>query len=342
MLACLRWECSNMGKRLFFGGLHFVEWGYILGNSVEKTLFLCMYYRRKVALALLQTWGGRLGKLDFQKLLFLLAQSQNKPAFDFVPYKFGCYSFQANADMQTMIHYKQVQELTKSNTARPDAWSKVDSIDYVAQLSSNDQFAIQRLYQQFRDFNTEKLIQYTYRTYPYYAIKSTILERVLTVDEQNKVAASKPRSTTMGLYSIGYEGKSLEEYINTLILNDIRLLCDVRKNSKSMKFGFSKNQLQHACTAVGIEFLHLPDLGIDSDKRQVLNTQEDYDVLFADYRSTTLQEQRTRVASLVELVEKHHRVAITCFEANIHQCHRKHLADAVVALPGWCHAMEHI
>jgi hypothetical protein len=301
-----------------------------------------MYYRRKIALALLQTWGGKLGKLDFQKLLFLLTVSQSKPSFDFVPYKFGCYSFQANADMQTMIGYNQVQAQTKPNAARPDVWSKADDVDYLSQISGNDKAALQRLYLQFGDFTTDKLIQYTYRNHPYFAIKSTILERVLTKSEQENVAAAKPTSSAVGLFSIGYEGKSLEQYINTLIQHDIRLLCDVRKNSKSMKFGFSKNQLHHACTAVGIEFMHMPDLGIESDKRQTLTTQNDYDILFAEYRSTTLQQEHVAIKSLAALVESHQRVAITCFEANIHQCHRKHLADAVVALPGWCYAMEHI
>jgi hypothetical protein len=301
-----------------------------------------MYYRRKIAVALLQTWGGKLGKLDFQKLLFLLTLSQDKPAYDFVPYKFGCYSFQANADMQTMIGYNQVQALTKPNALRADIWSKADEVDYRSQLSANDQILLRKLHLQFGEFSTDQLLQYTYRNYPYFAIKSTILDNVLNPTEQEKVNASRPNSDAKGLFSIGYEGKSLEQYINVLIEHDIRLLCDVRKNSKSMKFGFSKNQLQHACNSVGIEFLHLPDLGIDSDKRQALTTQNDYDVLFTAYRNTTLKQEAKSVAYLATLVEKYHRVAITCFEANIHQCHRKHLADAVVALPGWCFAMEHV
>jgi uncharacterized protein (DUF488 family) len=301
-----------------------------------------MYYRRKVALALIQAFGGKLGKLDFQKLLFLLAQTQTKPAYDFVPYKYGCYSFQANADMQTMIHYQQVAEHSKNSSDKPDTWKKADDIDYFAQLSVGDQRAIKQLKEQFGDFTTDKLIAHTYRKFPYYAIHSRIADKMLSAAELQLVSELKPFNAGMGLFSIGYEGKSLEQYINTLIQHDIRLLCDVRKNSKSMKFGFSKNQLQYACKAVGIEFVHIPNLGIDSDKRQTLNTQEDYDLLFAEYRSTTLRSEQQNVAALAALVEKHQRVAITCFEANIHQCHRKHLADAVVALPGWCHAMEHI
>ncbi len=296
-----------------------------------------MYYRRKVALALIQAFGGKLGKLDFQKLLFLLSKTQSKPAYDFVPYMYGCYSFQANADMQTMMVYDQIKEHFKSTAERADAWIKADDIDYISQLTGTDHQAILQLIAKFGDFTTDKLIGHTYRNFPYYAIHSRIADKVLSPEELHKVNAAKPFSLNTGLYSIGYEGKNLEQYINTLIAHDIRLLCDVRKNSKSMKYGFSKNQLQYACKAVGIEFLHLPSLGIDSDKRATLNTQADYDLLFDEYRSTTLRAQQNDIASLATLVETYKRVAITCFEANIHQCHRKHLADAVVALPGWCH-----
>ncbi len=52
-----------------------------------------MYYRRKLELALIQAFGGELSKTDFQKLLFLLTQKQEKPDYDFVPYKYGCFLF---------------------------------------------------------------------------------------------------------------------------------------------------------------------------------------------------------------------------------------------------------
>ncbi|WP_200885350.1 DUF488 family protein [Jejuia pallidilutea] len=55
------------------------------------------------------------------------------------------------------------------------------------------------------------------------------------------------------LFTIGYEGISLEHYLNKLIRNNIKLLCDVRKNALSMKYGFSKSQLKNACEGVCIK-----------------------------------------------------------------------------------------
>jgi uncharacterized protein (DUF488 family) len=109
-----------------------------------------------------------------------------------------------------------------------------------------------------------------------------------------------------------------------------------------MKYGFSKSQLKNACEGVGIIYEHIPDLGIDSDKRQELKTQSDYDKLFQQYIRETLTRTHYQQEHILELLKKHNRIALTCFEANICQCHRKHLAEAVTMLPGFDYELKHI
>lgn len=62
-----------------------------------------MFYRRKLLLSLLEIFGNELEKIRLQKLLFLLTKKQVKQDYEFVPYKFGCYSFSANADLTAMV-----------------------------------------------------------------------------------------------------------------------------------------------------------------------------------------------------------------------------------------------
>jgi len=69
-----------------------------------------MFYRRKGILGLIELVGGVLEKLCFQKLLFLYAMKKHKPDYDFVPYKFGCYSYSAKADMNTMVKKGYLEE----------------------------------------------------------------------------------------------------------------------------------------------------------------------------------------------------------------------------------------
>lgn len=294
-----------------------------------------MYYRRKILLALLEVFENKLEKISLQKLLMLVTKQQEKPDYYFVPYKYGCFSFQANADLFTMIKYNQVK--TEDN-----CWIKTDNTKYLAGLKDKDRQAINNVKLHFGNKNADDLIKHTYIKFPYFAINSTIAKEMLSHDEYKKVLEARPESDKTILYTIGYEGLSLEEYLNKLIENDIKVLCDVRKNSVSMKYGFSKSQLENACDGVGIKYVHIPELGIDSDKRQVLNTQADYDNLFTLYRNNILVQTKEIQEKILFLLMENKRIALTCFEANIYQCHRKHLADAVTQLPGFKYELKHI
>jgi uncharacterized protein (DUF488 family) len=108
-----------------------------------------------------------------------------------------------------------------------------------------------------------------------------------------------------------------------------------------MKFGFSKKLLKQFCENLGITYLHYPDVGIESDKRQELNNQNDYDALFVDYRKNLSKSLPTQNKIISLLLDKK-RIALTCFEADICQCHRKHLAEAIQKLPNFDYQVRHI
>lgn len=294
-----------------------------------------MYYRRKILLSLLQLFDNQLDKISLQKLLFLLARSQEKKSYYFVPYKFGCFSFQANADLNTLAKYKLVEPSIKY-------WKKIDDKDYIDELNNKDKAALRNLKKQYGTLNKEELIAYIYCQYPFFAINSTIVENILSEEEICKVKSQKPVNNSTILFTIGYEGISLEQYINKLIVNDIKVLCDVRKNPVSMKYGFSKNQLRTVCEGVGIKYIHIPEVGIESDKRQKLNTQADYDKLFKIYKSDTLSKETEKQKYILSLIYSKKRIALTCFEANIHQCHRKHLAESISCIEGFSYELKHI
>ena len=68
-------------------------------------------YRQKTLIGLLSAFGGRLPRLDFQKYLFLYTQEfQKEPHFEFVPYKFGCFSFQSYADRRRLIEIGAISD----------------------------------------------------------------------------------------------------------------------------------------------------------------------------------------------------------------------------------------
>ena len=82
-----------------------------------------MFYRLKIILAILQLFDWQLEKIRLQKLLFLFTNKQEKAAYDFIPYMFGCYSYSANADMTAMVTRGFLNEDEESPTDEGDETS---------------------------------------------------------------------------------------------------------------------------------------------------------------------------------------------------------------------------
>lgn len=297
------------------------------------------YYRRKILLALLEELGGHLSAIQMQKYLFLFTRKQDdNKAFEFVPYKYGGFSFQANQDIYTLSKYGYVA--IADNKEKTISLSKAGQ--YILELDMFDQQAIRDVCNEFGAFSTKDLVRYTYIHYPFYAINSTITEQILTTEELENVNKQRRHSNDIQLFTIGYEGRTLESYIKTLILNDVHVLCDVRKNAYSQKFGFSKSQLQNACLGVGIEYIHVPALGIESEQRQNLYTQADYNRLFSLYASSTLAHNADSVQYIYDLIQQNKRVALTCFEKDPNQCHRYVVAKALLKLSNANYSLKNL
>lgn len=294
-----------------------------------------MYYRRKVILSLLEMFNNELEKIQLQKLLFLFSKHKTRKTFDFVPYKYGCYSFQANQDLKTLCKYGITEQSHKS-------WKKIDSTNYFNQLEKRDKKIISDFKIIYSGKNTDDLIQLTYTRYPYYSINSVIASKYLNHQELENLNTFRSNENDITLFTIGYEGISLEHYLNRLIRNNIKVLCDVRKNAISMKYGFSKSQLKNSCEGVGIEYIHIPEVGIDSDKRTQLNNQSDYDTLFRYYKTNNLTRTIGHQERILDLLINKRRIALTCFEAEPCQCHRTHLAEAITHLDRFHYELEHL
>jgi uncharacterized protein (DUF488 family) len=294
-----------------------------------------VFYRRKIILALLQLFDGELEKIRLQKLLFLFTQRQQKAEYDFVPYRFGCYSYSANADMTAMVTRGFLNEDEKH-------FAKKDTTDYLKLLKADDKKFLLEVKTNYGKMSATALMKHTYLNYPFYATRSEAAENILSKSELEKVNAAKVKGSKTILFTIGYEGISLEEYLVRLLKNDVKILVDVRNNAMSMKYGFSKSQLKRYCESLGIQYLHFPDVGIQSDQRQELNSQNDYDKLFSVYRKNNLSKTTKTQNEILNLLKQHKRIALTCFEANICQCHRKHLAEAIETLPDFSYEVKHI
>lgn len=285
-----------------------------------------LFDRQKRLLALLNALGGDVGNLDFQKLLFLYCR-KIAPAqpYEFVPYRFGGFSFTSYADRRKLIEQGMLANDDDAWVLTPDGRAAAATADAPTRRTAA------RFAHETRDLRGHALVTEAYRLHPYYAIHSEMAAR-LFANEPAALAAidkARPAKGIPGLFTIGYEGHSLESYLNILIRNSVTLLCDVRRNPISRKYGFSKNTLAKGCDGVGIRYEHRPELGIASDERRELRDQSDYDALFVRYRRETLPLQAAALDEIHGWMARGHRVALTCFEHLPEQCHRHCVARAV-------------
>jgi uncharacterized protein (DUF488 family) len=237
-----------------------------------------------------------LTKMTMVKLMFLA--SKERSLYDFVPYKFGPFSFQLYQDMR---HLEREGYLTQTD----------DDVQFVERVFPKPdpwiQGGINAVINQFGGFPEKKLVDYVYETYPEMTIFSKIKQ--LKTYYRNE----------SGIVTIGYEGRNIDQFFSLLIDNKVGKLIDVRKNPFSMKYGYSKNQLMSSLEKLGISYLHLPELGIESDQRQNLN-EKGFAKLFQRY-TVELAEKEDLLETIKSLAQKE-KVALMCFEAEEKDCHR--------------------
>lgn len=297
-----------------------------------------LFDRQKRLLALVDALGGEVGGLDFQKLLFLYCREvEETPTYEFVPYRFGGFSFTSYADKRRLIEQGLLVDEERAWKLTPTGRAAAKVVPMVRMRM--DQFAKREAC-----LRGNALVAEAYRRHPYYAIHSEMSGRVLAGDTAALAAidAARPAKGQPGICTIGYEGSSLEGYLNRLLHAGATLLCDVRRNPLSRKYGFSKGTLSKGCDGVGIRYEHLPELGIASEERRELHTQADYDALFAEYERKSLPAQGEALAKIRAWVQAGERVALTCFERLPEQCHRHCVAAALARTFGRAFAPTHL
>lgn len=131
----------------------------------------------------------------------------------------------------------------------------------------------------------------------------------------------------MKLYTIGYEGLNIEDFISLLIEQGIDTVVDIRELPLSRKQGFSKNSLRNILNSSGLEYTHVPALGCPKPVRNQYKT----DGSWANYKVGFIKHINTQSVAISELSElsKSSNCALLCFEADYNLCHRSLVAQAV-------------
>jgi len=278
-----------------------------------------MFYRRKILLALVEVFGGTLSQIDCHMLLFLFCLRRKSSYYDFFPHAQGAFSLVLQQDKNRLA---DLGFLTSHQN-----FQLHNCQSYQSQLKVKDRAVLQSLVSEIGDIRSEGLLRKTYLEVPQFASRSQIVSQVLTTQEYGYVRCPGHKVPASCLFTIGYEGLSIDAYLDILIANHITALVDVRKNPISMKYGFSKTQLAYATKLAGISYIHLPDLGIPSYLRKNLNCEYAYQNLFNYYLTQILPAHTGAIEQLKGILNDFGRVALTCFEAKHTSCHRHKIIE---------------
>ena len=233
-----------------------------------SVIIFMIYRRQKLLLQIIKSLSekGISSKTYLVKTIFLLRQKFGfeNIAYDFFPYKHGPFSNEIYKDFNFLEIQGLFNEKKLSLTEQGEEFVKN------SETSETVLSCLEKIVSAYP--NLSALIGFVYEKYPEFTVKSEKIQK-----------KEQPGS---GIYSIGYEDKTIDCFLNQLIQNKIALLVDVRKNAFSMKKSFSKKKLANYLKKADIEYLHMPEFGIDSEKRKKLETKEDYANLFEDYKKS--------------------------------------------------------
>jgi len=260
-----------------------------------------MINKRERAVLFLIAQCGKISKMRLVKLMFLI--SQERDLYNFIPYRYGPFSFQL---------YRDLSHLEKSENIRVEDESVYFNEAVFPKPDYFLQVIITSHVKKFQNFTDMDLVDYVYSNFPEYAIFSKLSPKNDWIPEQK------------GITTIGYEGKDIDQFFQALIGNHITLLVDVRKNAFSRKYGYSKTALSRNLQNIGIRYLHIPELGIESGRRRGLS-QNNYQELFKQY-SLELEHKEDLIEKIKALGRKE-RIALMCFEGDANHCHRGVIAD---------------
>jgi uncharacterized protein (DUF488 family) len=132
----------------------------------------------------------------------------------------------------------------------------------------------------------------------------------------------------MRIFTIGYEGTTVPEFIGALKTAGVERVIDVRALPLSRRPGFSKSPLRAALVEAGIEYVHLKALGTSAEGRTAARAGRHDDLKRIYAGQLELPEAMVQSAEMLHLAAEKPS-ALLCMEREPAHCHRTLLLDAV-------------
>lgn len=134
------------------------------------------------------------------------------------------------------------------------------------------------------------------------------------------------------IYTIGYEGRNISEFISCLKSEKISMVLDVREIPISRKKGFSKSALKNELEKKGLRYIHMKALGSPKNMRRKLYEDRDYRSFFQSFIAY-LEGKKDYLEKIHELTFNA-TCCLMCYEKEAEKCHRSVVAQKVAEFDG--------
>ena len=140
-----------------------------------------------------------------------------------------------------------------------------------------------------------------------------------------------PLAIKRTVYSLGYQQRDLEAFIQELSDAGVDAVVDVREVPWSRKRGFSKRQLSHGLAVSGIEYVHARFAGNPKELRRAAPSHAECLRRYEQHleASPDVLDQLDEV--VLPLLAQGSRVCLVCYERHPDDCHRSVLLRHWVA-----------
>lgn len=273
--------------------------------------------RQKLVISLINRSGGRVTRLHLVKQAFLLKENLD-PRFaasfyGFVPYHSGPSSF-------TLYH--ELGSMASAGLVRFPSLRAVEITDdgdkATRHLEPGLEQEIERFQETYGQYGTNELVDLVYSRYPWYTTRS----------RRRGYSAIQPKEADYAVYTIGYEGMQVDEFLDLLLRSGIRRIIDVRRNAVSRRFGFAGSTLSSLARKMCVKYCHEPGVGVPTEWRDHLETAQDLSRLLQKYAGELLTDAEESVKRIDRWVVSEPS-ALMCMEADPARCHRSVLAQSV-------------
>lgn len=140
--------------------------------------------------------------------------------------------------------------------------------------------------------------------------------------------------THPGVVGVGYQGCTIDQLVAQLHNAGVARLVDVRLTPISRKPGFSKTALGHALAEAGITYEHRRELGNPKTNRAgFAGSPEELATARSVFARLLCRPESISALDTVAEAAQHELVALLCFEAEQHRCHRDVVLQEVRARP---------